>query len=206
MCTSSPKRSRGIYRSIYAEVYQTWISKIHNFEVHLIKTILKELFYFKLQSYLKSKQFLISISVSNQWSKSCYVLFVQYSWCKDSLVSAELPTRSWGVWATLYNTYLLKNEQPDILSDSDSCTCNLEHLLSLPKPCQGTSLQCHPGFEGAGRVHVHRLSRSWSQLLTPQLPPRVGIWIQFLLAFLYKKLVMQILALQFCQANCLHGL
>lgn len=64
--------------------------------------------------------------------------------------------------------------------------------ISSPFPSHAKvgTLPSLSGFEGAEQVHVHGLSSSWSELLTPQSQPGVQIWIQFLLAFLYEKQIL----------------
>lgn len=65
---------------------------------------------------------------------------------------------------------------------------------AFPSCAKAAALHRLPGFGGAEQAHEHRLSSSWAELLTPQWQPRVQIWIQFLLAFLYEKMMVQILA------------
>lgn len=99
------------------------------------------------------------------------------------------------------------------MSSQPFCVTQIPYIVTwrissaFPSYAKVPHLQSLSGFEGAERAHVHRLPSSRSELLTPQLQVRARIWIQFLLAFLYKKLMVQILALcdKSVSANHLHG-
>lgn len=116
------------------------------------------------------------------------------SWCKDSVVPAELPTRSWGGWQHFTTRTHWK------MSSQTFCVTQIPTLVTwsifsaFPSYAKVPPLQGLPGFEGTGRAHVHRLSSSSSELLTPQLQRRFksgsnfrwhsfikGWWCKFLL-------------------------